>query len=287
MAELLMTSSIIAFLTLAALEIVLGIDNLVFIAILSGKLPEHQRGKAQKIGLLLAALGRIVLLFAVTWVIASAEVTLFSLPDWIVGEPGIHGDGHEVTEEALARSKAFSLKDLILVLGGLFLVGKATWEIHHKMEGAGDHPDQHVGTKKAVTFGSVIGQILALDLVFSIDSVLTAVGMVNPDEYTGAPFPGTSIPWQPLVIMSSAIILAIVVMLAFAAPLSRFIERHPTFKMLALAFLVLIGVVLIAEGFHQHISRGYIYSAMGFSLIVELLNMKAQKRRKTATAPAT
>ena len=283
MAELLMTSSIIAFLTLAALEIVLGIDNLVFIAILSGKLPEEQRGKAQKIGLLLAAVGRIVLLFAVTWVIASSEVMLFQLPEWMVGKPGVHGDGHEVTAEALAKSRAFSLKDLILVLGGLFLVGKATWEIHHKMEGAGDDPHQHRGGpgagRKAATFGSVIGQILALDLVFSIDSVLTAVGMVNPDEYTGSPFPGTSIPWQPLVIMSGAIILAIVVMLSFAAPLSRFIEKHPTFKMLALAFLVLIGVVLIAEGFHQHISRGYIYSAMGFSLVVELLNMKVQKSK--------
>ena len=286
MAELFMTSSIVAFLTLAALEIVLGIDNLVFIAILSGKLPEHQRGKAQKLGLLLAAAGRIVLLFAITWVIASSEVTLFELPRWMIGEAGVHGDGHEVTEEALAKSAAFSLKDLILVLGGLFLVGKATWEIHHKMEGPGDDPNQHVDDEKRVSFGSVIGQILALDLVFSIDSVLTAVGMVNPDEYTGAPFPGTSIPWQPLVIMSTAIILAIVVMLVFAAPLARFIERHPTFKMLALAFLVLIGVVLIAEGFHQHISRGYIYSAMGFSLVVQLLNMQAGKHKKATPAVA-
>ena len=287
MAELLTPALITAFFTLAALEIVLGIDNLVFIAILSGKLPEHQRGKAQKLGLALAALGRIVLLFAITWVIAASEVTLFNLPDFLVPDKSHVGEHGGNVDAAHAASSAFSLKDLILVLGGAFLIAKATWEIHHKMEGAGDHPDQHHNSGKKVSFKSVLFQILMLDLVFSIDSVLTAVGMVNPDDYTSAGnFPGTEIPWPPLVVMSAAIILAIAVMLAFAAPLARFIEKHPTFKMLALAFLVLIGVVLVAEGFHQHISRGYIYSAMGFSLVVELLNMKAQKRREPAAIAA-
>lgn len=253
MAELLTTGSLIAFLTLAALEIVLGVDNLVFIAILSGKLPEEQQAKARRIGLLLAAAGRLVLLFMIAWVVSLDKSRLFT-----VGEAD------------------FSIKDLILVVGGVFLIGKATWEIHHKIEAAlaaGTEKD-HTKTGVVASFGAVITQIVLLDLVFSIDSVLTAIGMVEPGNYTSAAIPYTGVPWPPLVIMCGAVILAIAVMLGFAGPLSRFIERHPTFKMLALAFLLLIGVVLVAEGLHQHIPRGYIYFAMGFSLLVQLLNMK-------------
>lgn len=252
MAELLTTQALLAFLTLTALEVVLGVDNLVFISILSGKLPEEQRPLAQRVGLLLAAAGRLVLLFGIAWVVSLDKATLFT-----------------------AFDHAITIKDLILIVGGVFLIGKATWEIHHKIEAAMAHgtpaADKPTGP---VSFSAVITQIVLLDLVFSIDSVLTAIGMVNPNDYHSAPVPLTGVPWPPLVIMSTAVIVAIAVMLGFAGPLSRFIERHPTFKMLALAFLLLIGVVLVAEGLHQHIPRGYIYFAMGFSLLVELLNLK-------------
>ncbi|MEM9416013.1 MAG: TerC family protein [Planctomycetota bacterium] len=252
MEELLTTQALLAFLTLTALEVVLGVDNLVFISILSGKLPEEKRPLAQRTGLLMAAAGRLILLFMIAWVVSLDQAKLFT-----------------------AFGRDISVKDLILILGGVFLIGKATWEIHHKIEAAMAHGTPEADKPKGkVTFGAVIAQIVMLDLVFSIDSVLTAVGMVNPNDYHSAAVPFTGVPWPPLVIMSSAIIVAIAVMLGFAGPLSRFIERHPTFKMLALAFLLLIGVVLVAEGLHQHIPRGYIYFAMGFSLLVELLNLK-------------
>ena len=254
MAELFSLASLSAFVTLAALEIVLGIDNLVFIAILSDKLPKEQQSKARRLGLALAALGRIILLFLIALLVTLEGTELFSL----FGNP-------------------ISVKDLILILGGLFLLGKATWEIHENLEGS--HHTKGKPTKTA-SFTTVIAQILALDLVFSIDSVLTAVGMVNFDESQAAPFPGTSIPWPPLVVIIAAIVVAIAVMLVFAAPVSRFIQSHPTFKMLALSFLLLIGMVLVAEGFNQHISKGYIYAAIGFSLFVELLNLKIIKRRQ-------
>jgi predicted tellurium resistance membrane protein TerC len=254
MAELLSTDLLLAFLTLAALEIVLGVDNLVFIAILAGKLPEEQQAKARRLGLILAALGRIVLLFMIAWVVSLDKSVLFS-----VGE------------------KDISIKDLILVIGGAFLIGKATWEIHHKLEAAlaaGTEKEEEL--KEKISFKAVITQVVLLDLVFSIDSVLTAVGMVDvdPTNYESGSVPLTGVPWPPMVVMCGAVILAIAVMLGFAGPLSRFIERHPTLKMLALAFLLLIGVVLVAEGMHFHIPRGYIYFAMGFSLLVSLLNMK-------------
>jgi len=254
MAELLSTDLLMAFLTLAALEIVLGVDNLVFIAILAGKLPEEQQPVARRVGLVLAALGRIILLFMIAWVVSLDQSVLFTM-----------------------GGKDISIKDLILVVGGVFLIGKATWEIHHKIEAAlaagTDHEDQQ---KAKVSFSAVIMQIVLLDLVFSIDSVLTAVGMVDVDaaNYTSAAIPLTGVPWPPMVVMCGAVVLAIAVMLGFAGPLSRFIEKHPTFKMLALSFLLLIGVVLVAEGMHFHIPRGYIYFAMGFSLLVQFLNMK-------------
>ena len=280
MSELFTVQSLVAFLTLASLEIVLGIDNVVFIAILSSKLPPDQRQRARVTGLALAAFGRILLLFGVAWIITLEKTALFTIPDWEF----LFGLG----------GKELSAKDVILLAGGLFLVGKATWEIHHNLEGVqlGDEGNTGHGEKKGHAekkgaaagkaasqgFSQVIGQILVLDLVFSIDSVLTAVGMVDPKQYTSGFFPGTEIPWPPLLIMVLAVLSAIAVMLLFAGPLSRFIEHHPTMKMLALSFLLLIGVVLVAEGLHTEIPRGYIYFAMGFSLFVELINLKFVRR---------
>lgn len=265
MSELFTLQAVSALVTLAALEIILGIDNVVFIAILTGKLPKHQQAKGRKIGLIIAALGRIVLLFFIAWLVTLDETKIYT---W--------GDG---------ENEYLSLKGLILILGGLFLLGKATWEIHENLEG---HAERHADkTPDKVSFSAVIGQVLMLDLVFSIDSVLTAVGIVNPADYTSAAVPGTSLPWVPVVIMSTAIILAIAIMLSFAGPLSQFISNHPTMKMLALCFLLLIGVVLVAEGLHVHIPRGYIYFAMGFSLLVEVLNLKFVKKGKPSLRATT
>jgi predicted tellurium resistance membrane protein TerC len=224
----------IAFLTLTTLEIVLGIDNIVFISILSGKLPPEQQGRARTLGLALAMGTRILLLLALAWVIG-LTAPLFAVL------------GHEI-----------SGRDLILILGGLFLVFKSTREIHHKLEGE-DRTELHAPP----SFRSVIFQILLLDIVFSLDSVITAVGMV--DE---------------VGVMIAAVVVAVGVMLVSAGPIARFVERHPTVKMLALSFLLLIGVTLMAEGFGQHISKGYIYFAMGFSIFVEMLNLRLQKHAK-------
>ena len=235
MLELLSSSETwIAFLTLAGLEIVLGIDNIVFISILTGKLPKERQSSARRIGLLLAMGMRVLLLLAITWVMGLTKV-LFS------------PFGHDL-----------SGRDLILLVGGLFLVGKATWEIHDKLEGGGEHGP---GGRAAASFASVIVQILLLDLVFSLDSVITAVGMVNQIE-----------------IMIAAVVIAAVVMVFTAGPLGNFVERHPTIKMLALSFLLLIGFTLVVEGLHQHIPKGYIYFAMGFSVLVEMLNLQLAKR---------
>jgi predicted tellurium resistance membrane protein TerC len=255
MAELLTAASLLALIALAALEIVLGVDNLVFIAILTGRLPEERRAFARQLGLAMAAIGRIVLLLAASWVITLEQSTLFSIGGW------------ELT-----------IRDAILVAGGLFLLAKATWEIHASLEG--EHHDADAASSKPVSVGSVIGQILLLDLVFSIDSVLTAVGMVEPEKFTSPPIPGTTVPWPAMAIMAAAVLSAVAVMVWFVNPVSRFIENHPTVKMLALAFLLLIGVVLVAEGLGQHIPRGYIYFAMGFSVFVEMLNLKLRSTRK-------
>jgi len=222
----------IAFVTLLGLEIVLGIDNVVFISILAGKLPASQQAKARYGGLGLAMLMRIGLLFSLSWVIR------LTAPLFAVFEHEISG------------------RDLILIIGGLFLLTKATHEIHQKLEGEEGHPRERVKP----SFGSVIIQILLLDLVFSLDSVITAVGMVDD-----------------ISIMISAVVIAVVFMMIFAAPISNFVERHPTFKMLALSFLLLIGFTLIAEGWDRHIPKGYIYFAMGFSVFVEMLNLKLRK----------
>ncbi|WP_394620511.1 TerC family protein [Lentzea sp. JNUCC 0626] len=223
----------VAFATLLLLEIVLGIDNVIFISILAGRLPEEQRRKAQVVGLSLALVTRLILLASLAWVIG-LTAPLFTV--W----------GQEI-----------SGRDLILLLGGLFLLGKATFEIHEQLEGA-DHSKE----RKVVSFGAVIAQILVLDIVFSLDSVITAVGMV--DE---------------LSIMIAAVVVAMVVMLFSAKAISEFVNRHPTVKMLALSFLLLIGGSLIAEGFDQHIPKGYVYGPIAFSVFVEFLNLRMRARR--------
>lgn len=236
-----------ALVTLTVLEIVLGIDNIVFIAILTGRMPEEKQGRTRTIGLLLAMLMRLVLLAAAYW------ITRLETPF------------------ATVLGVELSGKSLILLLGGLFLIGKATLEIHHMVEEGGAHagdPEQRPGIgKKAAAVGRVLVQILLLDIVFSIDSVITAVGMT--DNY-----------W----VMASAVVIAIGVMIAFAGPVGRFVNTHPTIKTLALAFLVLIGVLLVAEGAGQHLPRGYVYFAMCFSLGVELINMRAGHRRRGANS---
>ncbi len=225
----------IAFLTLCTLEIVLGIDNVIFISILASKLPKEQQAKARFIGLALAMVARILLLFSISWVMQLTQ-PLFAV------------FGHEI-----------SGRDLILLLGGLFLIWKSTHEIHSKLEGS-----EHAHAAKAATsFSSIIIQIILLDIVFSLDSVITAVGMVNH-----------------LGVMVAAIVVAVIFMMLFAGPVSKFVDGHPTVKMLALSFLLLIGVTLMADGLGQHIPKGYIYAAMGFSVFVEVLNLKMRAKRK-------
>ncbi|QQS38157.1 MAG: TerC family protein [Ignavibacteriales bacterium] len=225
--------ALIALLTLTVLEIVLGIDNIIFISILSGKLPQEQQKKARVLGLALAMITRILLLFSISLIIKLTEplFTVYSL--------GISG------------------RDLILILGGLFLLAKSTHEIHDKLEGAGTETK----SAKVSSFTSVIVQILLLDIVFSLDSVITAVGMANH-----------------LGVMITAVIIAVIFMMFFANPISNFVEKHPTIKILALSFLLLIGFSLIIEGMHQHIPKGYIYFAMAFSVFVEMLNLKMRKK---------
>lgn len=232
MTELFTSANLVALLTLSSLEIVLGIDNIVFISILVQKLPKAQQASARRVGLLLAMMMRIALLLAISWVMGLTQ-PLFSLLE--------HG---------------FTGRDLILIVGGFFLVAKATWEIHDKLEGGGlEH-----AAPKAASYGGILIQIMLLDIVFSLDSVITAVGMA-----------------QHVEIMIAAVVVSIGVMLVFAGSISAFIDRHPTMKMLALSFLLMIGVVLIADGFGQHVSKGYIYTAMAFSLFVEVLNMRIRK----------
>lgn len=227
--------AIIALITLSALEIVLGIDNIIFISILSDKLPEHQRARARFIGLGLALIMRILLLLSITWVLG-LQKPLFEL------------FGNE-----------FSGRDLILILGGLFLMGKATYEIHHKVEMA----DQPHPIPKRISFGWAVVQIVLIDLVFSVDSVLTAIGMV-----------------RELWVMITAVIVSIGFMLAFAGSVSKLIDAHPSLKVLALAFLVLIGFNLLGEGFGYHIPKGYTYFAMAFSVAVEVINIRIGARKK-------
>ncbi len=225
----------IAFITLVALELVLGVDNVIFISILAGKLPVEQRDRARMTGIGMAVITRILLLLSLSWII-SLEEALFTLPLLDVGISG---------------------RDLILLAGGLFLLWKSVHEIHDKLEGV----EGHASAKVTATFWSVIIQIMLLDIVFSLDSVITAVGMVDHIE-----------------IMIVAVIAAAVVMIFSAGAISGFVEKHPTIKMLALSFLLLIGFTLIVEGLHQHIPKGYIYFAMGFSIMVEMLNLRLRAK---------
>ena len=229
----------ISLLTLTVLEIVLGIDNIVFISILSTKLPEQQQKKARQVGLALALITRILLLLGLTWVARLEQ------PFW--------------RGELIGLKLAVSGKDVILFLGGLFLIGKSTFEIHDKLEGEDAHASKGVGA----SFSNVVIQIILLDIVFSLDSVITAVGMA-----------------RQLGVMIAAVVIAVIVMLIFVNSISAFVDRHPTIKMLALSFLILIGVVLVAEGLHQHIPKGYIYFAMAFSVLVEMLNIRMRKVSK-------
>jgi predicted tellurium resistance membrane protein TerC len=226
----------IALSSLTLLEIVLGIDNIVFISILAGRLPEKDQARARTIGLALAMVGRIALLLSLTWVMGLTE-NLFTV---------------------LGRN--ISGRDLILIGGGLFLIYKSTSEIHHKLEG---DDEEHAPKKGTVSFRKVLLQILILDVVFSLDSVITAVGMA-----------------QDIAVMIIAVVLAVAVMMLTAGRISAFIEKHPTLKMLALSFLLLIGVNLVAEGLGQHIPKGYIYFAMAFSVLVEALNLRVRTKKK-------
>lgn len=249
MPELFTAENMIALATLTGLEIVLGIDNIVFIAILVGKLPRERQGRARRIGLFLAMFTRILLLLVLGWIMG-LTADLFSIPKfWSLEEGARH---------------PISGRDLILLIGGLFLIGKATYEIHDKLEGKHDA----TGASVYASFTAVLVQIVLIDIVFSLDSVITAVGMVkvNPDAQ-----------WIGLSIMITAVILAVLVMLLFAGVIANFVERHPTMKMLALSFLLLIGVTLVTEGFHVQIPKGYVYFAMAFSLGVELVNMRIRK----------
>ncbi len=223
----------IAFLTLTVLELVLGIDNIIFVSILSGKLPAEQQPKARFIGLSMALLMRVLLLLSLTWVMG-LTAPLFTV-----------------------FSQSVSGRDLILIIGGLFLIGKSTHEIHGGLEGE----EGQASRKVYASFASVIIQITFLDIVFSLDSVITAIGMVDN-----------------IWIMIAAVVVSIAAMMFFAGTIGAFVQRRPTIKMLALAFLLLIGVTLLAEGLHQHISKGYIYFAMAFSVFVEILNSGLRKK---------
>ena len=234
----------IALMTLTALEIVLGIDNIIFISILVGRLPEHQRARARTIGIALAMISRIALLLSLAWMM-TLTTPLFTL------------FGHEL-----------SGRDLILIFGGLFLLWKSVHEIHSSLEGEEEPVAEGTGRRLVSTFGAVVTQIAIIDIVFSLDSVITAVGMV--DE---------------IAIMVIAIVGAVAVMLVAAGPISEFVDRHPTIKMLALSFLILVGVALIGEGWDLNIPKGYIYFAMAFSVAVEMLNIRMRAKRRERMEP--
>jgi predicted tellurium resistance membrane protein TerC len=223
-------STWIAFATLSALEIVLGIDNIIFISVLVGRLPESRRDKARIIGLALAMISRIALLFSIVW------LTKLTTPWFTLVKP-------------------FSGRDLVLFFGGLFLLAKSVTEIHHTLEGAADDRVTRVFS----SFAIIVVQIAVIDIIFSLDSVFTAVGLADPDQ---------------VPVMVAAIVLAVIVMMVVSAPLSRFVDRHPTIKMLALSFLILVGFALMGEGLALHIPKGYLYFAMAFSVGVEMVNLR-------------
>jgi predicted tellurium resistance membrane protein TerC len=260
-----MGEAIIGLIALTAMEIVLGIDNIVFISIVTGRLPESQRPLAWRLGLGLAMLLRIMLLFTLSWVLGLTEPvfrleSLGIAPGWIipddVTDPELLAGWHTLWEHI----NEVSWRDIIMFVGGLFLVAKSVVEIHHQIEGH----DEALLTTRHASMLSVLAQILVLDVIFSLDSVITAVGMVSRDK---------------LWVMVTAVIVSIGVMIAFASHIGEFVHRHPTLKMLALSFLILIGVMLIAEGLGTELNKGYVYFAMAFALVVELLNLRIRTRR--------
>lgn len=247
-------ASLVSLFTLAVLEIVLGIDNIIFISIIAGKLPPEQQKRARTIGLGLALVMRVALLFSITWVIGmkAALFHVLSAAPWFVFDlaPGM--------ETSVLWS--CSGRDLILLAGGIFLLYKTTVEIRHKIEGADDLEDP---TLKKMTLNAAIAQIVVIDVVFSFDSILTAVGLVDN-----------------LLVMIIAVIIAMVIMLLFAKNVSDFVNANPTIKMLALAFLLMIGMILVIDAFHVHVPKGYVYFSMAFSLLVEMLNLRMHKRKQ-------
>ena len=255
-----MLTNAIALFALVAMEIVLGIDNIVFISVVTSRLPESQQRQARNIGLALAMIFRIGLLLTITWIMQLTHPAFHShdlgVPaDWF---PKHEAGGHSEIDDV-------TWKDLILLAGGLFLIRSSVKEIHHKVEGVHDSAAEPA----KASFGSVIAQIVMLDIIFSLDSVITAVGMA-----------------ENIWIMIAAVVIAVIVMMVFAGHVARFVERHPTVKMLALSFLLLIGVMLVAEGVGTHIDKGYIYFAMAFSLGVEMLNLRASAKAARRKAKA-
>lgn len=239
-AEILTGAALLSLFTLTMMEIILGIDNIVFISIVVGKLPPEQQPRARTLGLVLALVFRLALLTTIKWIVTELTSPIFMTPDWFGME-----------------SIGISVKDLILIGGGLFLIGKSITEMHHKLEGIEDDKRE----VRASGFGNVIFQIILIDIVFSFDSILTAVGLADQ-----------------LLIMIIAVIISMIVMIIFAGRISAFINDRPTIKMLALSFLILIGFMLVLEGLHTHVDKGYIYFAMAFSLVVELLNTRLRGR---------
>lgn len=268
--NLLSFENLFAFLALAVMEIVLGIDNLVYISIVSGKLPVDQQPLARRIGLLLALVTRIALLFALFFIVNNLTNNLFQLTDlgipedWLASMTGVDvAKEPEHFKHAFEEMNGVSIKDFVLFLGGLFLVRQSIKEMHDEM---GHDPNEDVQPMLS-SFGRVVVQIAVMDIVFSLDSVITAVGMV-----------------KHLGVMVFAIVAAVIVMLLFAERVSKFVEENPTVKMLALSFLILIGVMLIAEGVGAHLDKGYVYFAMAFALIVEFLNLRTRKKYEAVTA---
>ena len=246
------TQGIVSLLTLTLMEVVLGIDNIVFLSIIAGKLPKNLQAKARNYGLTLALIPRVVLLLFISWIISLTN-PLFTL-DFI-----------EIDDKPLS----ITVKGLILIVGGLFLIYKATTEIHHKLEG----DDEINGSKpKEVSFAAALFQIVIINVVFSFDSILTAVGLVSVEDF------GHTV---ALIIMIVAVVVSSIIMMVFAGKLSKFVNKHPTVKMLALSFLLMIGLLLVADGLGKHVPKGYLYFAMAFSLTVELLNLRLRKK----TAP--
>jgi predicted tellurium resistance membrane protein TerC len=250
-----MFEAVVALVTLTAMEIVLGIDNIIFIAIVAGKLPRELQPRARRLGLAAALVTRLLLLASLSYILGLTR-PLFTIPELPLF--------HEL------EARQISVRDLILIAGGLFLIAKSTHEIHDRLESGSE--TEALRARPAASFAGVIVQIAVLDIIFSLDSVITAVGMVNQDVIVG----GVTI--DRIWIMSAAVVLAVGVMLLFANAISEFVGRHPTLKVLALSFLILIGVLLVADGLGQHLNKGYIYFAMAFSVVVEMLNLRVRPR---------